>query len=324
MRDSSRWPIPDWAMDMLACPTCKGNLSTNIERFLCPKCGQVGIWKDGILRFSINEADPSISWYTAKNGTQFQERAKLPFTMSSLDTLVYHSYLERIKPANTDSVIVDVGAGDGRNTEPWLRWGYKHIVAIDPVLSSLKRFQSLMYGSHPEWIAQCLLIQGEARHIPIASQKADLVFAIESLYYLSENYELGLAECGRVIKNGGLFLTSERAWEGALLSQLLYGGVQNMIMLHHDRYMLEGLLDNRVRLRTFTEDELLSIIKDAGLVSVEIKGISVLSVVLGYLRGQGKISIEDEKYIPEVINLLQDLMDKNTTRRTHIVLARKE
>jgi hypothetical protein len=51
--------------------------------------------------------------------------------MTALDTHVYHGYLAELRPNDSDALIVDVG-GDGRNTIPWLNWGFRRVVVIDP------------------------------------------------------------------------------------------------------------------------------------------------------------------------------------------------
>jgi hypothetical protein len=107
----------------------------------------------------VPATDPSISWYKEVDGTRFYERMQIPFTMSSLDTPVYWHYLESLKPDSAEKLIVDIGGGDGRNTEPWLAWGYKRVVATDAVFSSLARFHSRLRAEHPEWLERVLLVE---------------------------------------------------------------------------------------------------------------------------------------------------------------------
>lgn len=318
------WPFPVWAASLLACPACKEPAGREDGILHCGKCGEVGRWENGIARFSVRTDDPSINWYAAKGGTQFMERTRVPFTMTSLDTPVYHSHLKELAPEDKGSLIVDVGAGDGRNTAPWLDWGYKRIIAVDPVASSLERFGAWAFDTYPDCAGRVLLVEGDARALPVASQVADVALAIESLYYLNEDYARGLGECTRIMSRRGRLMISERSWEGALLMKLLYGGVREVVRMRDNRYVLDGPAEQLVRSRTFTEEELLSIVRDTGLVVEDLKGLSVLSVVLGYLRGEGRISPNDEQYLPEVIALLKALGATGKALRTHIVVARKE
>jgi SAM-dependent methyltransferase len=241
--------------------------------------------------------------------------------MTSLDTPIYWHYLETLKPDDLDRVIVDVGAGDGRNTEPWLAWGFRHVIAADAIFSSLARFQSRLRDQHPEWLERVLLVECDVRKLPISSAKADLVLAIEVLCYLNEDYELGLSDCKRLLDQSGRIMISERSWEGALLTRLLYGGVQEMLEMRDRRDLLDGDGDNLVRSRTFTEQELVAVVKEAGLRPLEIKGLSLQPLVFGYLRQQGKFSSEDQRHLQNLLGLLKRLGNTGKIRRTHVVVS---
>jgi SAM-dependent methyltransferase len=166
-------------------------------------------------------------------------------------------------------------------------------------------------------------VECDVRQLPIASASAELALAIEVLCYLNEDYESGLAECKRILRQGGRIMISERTWEGALLTRLLYGGVQGMLEMRHTRDMWDGYGNNLVRSRTFTEDELVAVVEEAGLRPLERKGLSLLSLVFGYLRGQGRLSPEDQQYLPDVHELLRNLGEMGKMRRTHIIVAEK-
>lgn len=319
----SQFVLPSWALTILACPRCRGDLSYADGMLSCEECNTIGRWEGGIVRFGVPTVDASIAWYKDMDGTHFHERMQIPFTMSSLDTPVYHSYLERLRPSCSESIIVDAGAGDGRNTEPWLAWGYQRVIATDAIISSLARFQSRVHNEHPEWLERLLLVECDVRQLPIASTSAEIVLAIEVLCYLNEDYESGLAECRRILRQGGRIVISERTWEGALLTRLLYGGVQGMLEMRHARDMWDGYGDNLVRSRTFTEHELVAVVEKAGLRPLERKGLSLLSVVFGYLRGQDKLSPADQQYLPVVHELLRILGEKGKARRTHFIVAEK-
>jgi len=318
------WPLPRWAAGLLVCPSCGGAITVDGEALFCLYCGEVGRWENGIVRLCASGDDPSISWYAGKGGVQFMERTKIPFTMTSLETPVYHSYLRGAAPADKDCLIVDVGAGDGRNSEPWLQWGYKRIIALDPVAASLQRFKARIDATHPAWRERLLLVEADARTMPLVTGCAGFVQAIETLYYLNEDYEKGLAECGRILRRGGTLVLSERTLEGALMTRLLYGGVAEMLHVKRTGYLLDGSTEPLVRSRTFTEEELLVVVRRGGFFPVDCKGLPLLSVVLGYLRGQGKISQEEEKFMPKVVELLESLRDTGKAQRTLLVRAEKQ
>jgi SAM-dependent methyltransferase len=313
--------LPAWATDMLACPSCNSHLHCRTVKLHCTHCGDVGRYEAGIACFDVPRNDASIAWYHAADGTHFHERMQVPYTMSALDTPVYHALMREAAPPHHSSVILDLGAGDGRNTEPLLTEGYERVIAVDAIASSLARLRARLAADHPEWLPHLLLVQCDIRHVPLASASVDLVVAIETLYYLNEEYAAGLAECHRLLRSNGRLLTSERSWEGALLTHLLYGGVGDMCRLRASRDVWDGDPTSRVRSRAFTEPELLAALQEAGFRPLQTKGLSVLALVLGYLRGTGRLSEADAAHLPDVCACLQTLADQGSMRRTHVVLA---
>jgi ubiquinone/menaquinone biosynthesis C-methylase UbiE len=314
--------VAAWARSLLVCPCCKMPLSCNSNQLICSACGPIGKVEDGILRFAVTE-DASIAWYRSRGGSHFFERSHVPYAMSTLDTPVYHQYLASLRSSDTKVAIVDVGAGDGRNTIPWLDWGFERVIAMDAVFSSLRRLRERLTADHPEWLERILLVEGDMRRLPLAANSVETVFAIESLYYLNEDYDLGLAECRRILKQTGRMLIAERSWEGAVLTRLLYSGVEAMLALSESREMWDGSGADAVRSRCFTEEELVAILEKHGLIAVERKGVHLAPLLLGYLRGEGKLTRDDQKLLPQVRLVLQRLGEHGHMRRTHVVVAKK-
>ena len=313
--------LPAWATELLACPRCNRRLHYRAAKLHCPTCGDVGRYDAGIAHFDVPTNDASIAWYQAADGTHFHERIQVPYTMSALDTPVYHALLREAMPAQRLSPVLDLGAGDGRNTEPLLAWGHERVIAVDAIAASLSRLRARLEAEHPDWLPRLLLVQCDIRHVPLISASVDRVVAIESLCYLNEDYAAGLTECRRLLRDDGRLLISERSWEAALLIHLLYGGVTEMCRLRDSRDVWDGDPTNRVRSRAFTEPELLSALHGAGFRPLQSKGPSILALVLGYLRGTGRLSATDEARLPDVRACLQMLADQGSMRRAHVVLA---
>jgi SAM-dependent methyltransferase len=314
---------PRWALSVLACPACKSPVQLGGAEFRCATHGAVGRWDAGIARFDVSDSDAQIAWYRSKGGANFQERIRIPFTMTGLDMPVYHSHLARIAPADKAGVIVDVGSGDGRNTTPWLDRGYQRVIAVDPIPAALERLRAALDASGVDSGERLLLVQSDARALPLATGAGACVFAIEALCYLNEDYSVGMRECARIVAPGARLLVSERSWEGGLLSSLLYDGVPAMVEAARSSYLLEGAGANCVRSRVFNRDELLAEIAKAGLIVDAEMGISLLSVAMGFLRGKGAIAESDASYGAEVEALLQQLGELGQARRAHVVVAQK-
>lgn len=296
--------LPDWAQDVLK----KSDSHTA---------------RDGVLSCLISEGDSGIDYYRSIGGSHMHERAAVHYAMSSLDKPVYREHLNGMRPPDLDALIVDVGGGDGRNAMPWLEWGYRRVVVVDPIFSALQRLRSRVAEQHPEWLGNLLLIEADARNLPLDAKCASRVQAIESLYYLNESYEDGLRECVRVLSDDGELLVSDRDYEGGLITSLLYGSLENCLAQAPTRDVWDGVVGRRVRSRCFTGAELEAVLVRNGLQVLSHRGMPVLSLILSYLRSSEKLSPDDETRIDEVHRLLCELAEHGSMRRCHVVVASK-
>jgi ubiquinone/menaquinone biosynthesis C-methylase UbiE len=282
----------------------------------------VGAVSDGIARFAPAIDDHSIDYYKAIGGAQFYERSKTAFAMTALDTGVYHGYLAELKPTSLDALIVDVGGGDGRNAMPWLQWGFLRVAVVDAVVDGLSRLRARIAAERPEWLDRLLLVQADARNLPLATGIAERMIAIEALQYLNEDYAVGLRECGRVLARRGRLLVADRDYEASLLVRLLYsGGVDGLLAQAGGSNAWDGGPERLVRSRAFTADEHRRQIEAQGLRVESQHGVPILSTVLGYLRSIGKLTASDEARLPDIRQLLARLASDGRLRRTHVTLA---
>jgi ubiquinone/menaquinone biosynthesis C-methylase UbiE len=314
--------IASWAWEFLASPgggplRCEGTTFWAADR-------PIGAIDNGILHFQMVSEDPSMEYYRTIGGAHFHERSAVPFAMTSLDTPVYHDYLREFAPNNHDSLVVDVGGGDGRNAVPWLQDGFKRVVVIDATAAALSRFRARILAENPEWLERLVLIECDARALPLADDTADRVLAIESLYYLNEEYEQGLAECYRVMRPQARLLLADRTYEGALLTRLLYyGGVDGMLETAERREMWDGENQNRVRTRCFSREELHAVLTARGFEIIEWGGISAFSLLLSFLSKLDRLGPHAEAQLAAVHQLLISLGRTGCCRRCHVVIAAK-
>jgi SAM-dependent methyltransferase len=319
------WVEPLWAKEVLAAPGGAAGATTAGGRILSPGGEAIGAVDAGVLRFGVRPDDPSIRFYQKAGGANFHERSKVAYAMTTLDTPVYAEYLKIIRPDIENALVADIGGGDGRNAMPWLAETTARVVVVDPIIDGLVRFRQRLEQEHPEWLDRVLLIEGDARKLPLRGAAFDAVQSVEALYYLNEDYEIGLSQCHRLMKDRAKLLISERDHEGALLLQLLYfDGVAGMLKQSKSRDVWDGSPGNMVRSRSFTREELIEVAERCGLHVLEQLGISSMSLVLSYLRGVGKVGgPEDERLVPEVHALLQELGRHGRMMRSHILVCRK-
>src|SRR5262249_47760756 len=211
--------------------------------------------------------------------------------------------------------------GEGENPLPFVDWGCRRVMAVDPIAASLHRLREQAYRRDPDVDARLLLVRADARGLPLLSGTASLVLAIEALCCLNDDHELGLAECARILAPNARLLLSDRAWEGGLFTGLLYGGIPEFLRVGESRSLRDGPAGSPVQTRLFTEEDLVRAVRSAGLRVVETHGLSVMSVVLGYLRGQGRITESESESLPMVLDLLRKLGRTGAARRAHVIVA---
>jgi ubiquinone/menaquinone biosynthesis C-methylase UbiE len=312
--------IPVWAWEVLASP---GGGPLRCEYGILWAADQpIGRIDQGILRFNMPSGDPSTEYYRTIGGAHFHERSAVPYAMTALDTPVYRDYLREFAPDDHDMLVVDVGGGDGRNALPWLQWGFKRVVVVDSTAAALSRFRTRVLAENREWMERLALIECDSRTLPLADQVADRVLAIESLYYLNEDYEKGLAQCHRVMRPQGRLLLADRSYEGALLTRLLYyGGVGAMLETARSGEMWDGEDETRVRTRCFSRRELIALISAQGFQIVEIAGISTFSLLLSFLSKSDRLGPESDAQLAAVHQLLISLAHTGCCSRCHVVIA---
>jgi SAM-dependent methyltransferase len=314
--------IPCWVLSILTSPGGRSRLKLNGNKLTDLKGRHVAYIDKGVIHFTSQVDDASVAYYRSIGGAHFHERAAAPYSMSALDTPVYHAYLRQIAPKNRSAVIVDVGAGDGRNSLPWLQWGYKRLVVIDGVAAALYRFRDLVAAWNEAWLNNIVLIECNVRSLPLASACADRVVAIEALYYLNDEYGTGLRECRRIMRPSARLLVSERDHEGALLTRLLYyGGLEAFVEMGQSRQMWDGEAGNLVRTRCFTQPELLALLRRQGLRALEAHGVSLFSLILSFFSKSDGFSANQAALRESVCELLETLGRNGTARRCHVVIA---
>jgi ubiquinone/menaquinone biosynthesis C-methylase UbiE len=316
--------LPRWAYEILMSPQTQSPLSEQQGQLIALDGDVAGTVVEGIACFPIPKPDRSIEFYRDVGGARFHERASVPYSMSALDTEVYHGYLAELRCDNRDALIVDVGGGDGRNAVPWLRWGFRRVVVVDPVRAALARLRTRLAADHPDWLDRVLLIEADARHLPVRERCAERVQAIEALAYLNEDYSSGLSECIRLLTDGARLLVADRDYEGGLLTRLFYGGgIRGMLDQATSRDIWDGNETRIVRSRSFTAEEFATMMRDQGLRILTHVGVSALSLVLGYERAGGRFLSDDEAHLGEVRTLLGQLGRAGSMRRSHVIIAER-
>ena len=282
--------------------------------------------EDGIIVCPVHPS-PAIDLYEAMGGARLRELQLERFTQAYWEAPIYREAVRSlvveagVEPG--ESVAVDLGSGDGRFTELLLDMGFRHVVAVDAILASLRRLQRM--AVERGYVDRVTIIRSDIAEAPLAPGSADLVLAIESLYYLNERYEQGLARAVEALKPGGALVESEPDREGMAVKSLAYEDPANYLAA-----VLEGVFVERYseglesRFRVFTLEELRSIHRRHGLVPVSSRCIPLAPMLLRIAEKRGLIDRGRlERMEPLIRRSLEELARGCSCRRVNILLSKK-
>jgi len=182
----------------LICLTCRsGNQIWNKDFIECGSCGKKIKIRDAIPRY-VDGA------YHSNFGLQWNK-----FSTVQLDSFNGSDESEKrllnqskLRPDDfTGKTILEVGAGNGRFTEIFLKYGAK-VVAVD-YSSAIDANQR----NHIKYIkeGQLLLIQGDLFNLPLAEKSFDIVFCYGVIQHTGNN-QRAISELSKFPKNKGRLL----------------------------------------------------------------------------------------------------------------------
>ena len=116
-------------------------------------------------------------------------------------------------------------------------------------------------------------------------------------------------------------MISDRDFEGGLVLRLLYQGVGAMLDAAETRSLWDGHGESLVRSKIFTESELVDVCRAKGLEVLSVAGISLLSLLLGYMNGRGLVSSYDVEQLPDITRVLAAVGRGGRLRRCHVIIA---
>jgi len=198
-------------------------------------------WQKQILKKNYKFGDELVSNENIQNTLSLEFHKKMPkgaalrefqykhLHLSYWETKYYKDIIRRfLKDVSPETSIVgDFGCGDGRFTEFLLDLGFKKIVATD---IDQKPLQSLYLHLEKRGdLDKVLLINTAVEDLPIKKGAIDIALAIGVFYYLNEQFEQGLKEVSRVLKNKGILINSEPDLDGALFKSLIFEDVDDLL-----------------------------------------------------------------------------------------------
>ncbi|MDY6892966.1 MAG: class I SAM-dependent methyltransferase [Chloroflexota bacterium] len=219
--------------------------------------------------------------------------------------------------AQSDSVALDVGCGDGRFTDSLIKCGVGRVVASDCNLHSLESLA--LHASKNGYSDKLLLIQSDAEKVPLHKNSLDIVLSIGVLYYLNERFESGLSSILSLLKEGGHFIASEPDLEGCSLKALIFEGIEDFVLTLKGKMFTETVNGVPFKFRTFDRDEIKHIYNEHGLDILSSHGLSIFPSLLAIGKSRSMFNEDDLAANEENLRLLLDHYDQNGSVYKHII-----
>jgi ubiquinone/menaquinone biosynthesis C-methylase UbiE len=187
--------------------------------------------------------------------------------------------IDFIDSTSKDSVIVDVGSGNGRHLIPSAKQ-CKHAIGIDISREMLKVIQEKI---NDEKISNTILIHSTAENIPIKDNSVDAVLYIATLHSIPgrENRIKSLKEIKRILKDDGKLIVSVWSkYQDKFRKDFLKKSLTDKKKTDFgDKYIYwtQDKLDVKRFYHLYSKKELVEDLEKAGFKILSVKGMKIRS-----------------------------------------------
>ncbi len=259
---------------------------------------------------AISEANDRIG------GVRINERKTEVFSSTYFQHRQYDRYIDVLLRDGNFQTALDVGCGDGRGLDWFLRYDVERSIGLDISLPALHRYAEK--GLHPS----VSLVHAGILDLDYRAEAFDLILAIESLYYLDTRYEEGLSRLAKALKPGGMLLCSLPDPEACLLYSALTNGFENLHHLAANGQSYEYLDGAPHLIRSYTPAQNDALLEKHGLRPVARYGLSALPLLLLHLYYQNQP--DNEAHRQDLIETLEALSSRDTSfNRLYLTAYRK-
>jgi ubiquinone/menaquinone biosynthesis C-methylase UbiE/ribosomal protein L37AE/L43A len=284
---------------ILACPKCNKQLVKEQNVYSCTCCNYTikqvnGVW--------ISPTTKKYHILQNFEGTKLRERTMVDFSTSKFENIIYKKILKKkIKSLPPQSVIIEIGAGDGRFTKDFLK---DHLViSTDINHNALQRLKKHCGRNNNHMILCCSF-----EDMPIKKETVDCIIAIEVLHYANEAYEIILKNILNFLKWNGVFIESLPLKEAALLYSILNKDYLSAQNITKNKKKLETIGADMIPTRVFTTEEILSIYESYNLSLIKQYVTPEFISIMAMIYQQ---STDNRKNL--IINLASNLINDSTT-----------
>ena len=209
---------------------------------------------------------------------------------------------------DSDSIVCDLGAGDGRFSI-WLLENYPgRVIAVDvvrPALENLaKEAKALGFED------RLILLHCSFESLPLRTNSVNVVLAINSLYYLGSAVTKALEEADRVMNAESCMISTRHCKEAMLLRALIFNGVREFIEATESDSIRESNVEGDPRFPISTQEEESELYSKMGLQRVAESGVSVFDQMVSLLA---RTKDEEGAAVREEIDRLGESLEKLRT-----------
>lgn len=258
------------------------------------------MWKS-IFLDKLSEYDFLSGVYVSRDRSQgdsgfweksiFAQRASVPYTTTWCEQSLGQDILKKALESSEvglDSIVMDVGCGDGRYVRYLLDHGYKRIVALNYELEPLV---SLRQGLSEDESERVLLICADVMSHPLGYETADFILAW-ALFSSVPDFKAALDICIDILKPERYIFNAEPVLEHALVYSLVMGDHEEFLRCLNTktRPIMWSAKDSRYRV--FSMVELEDLMLNSRVEIVDRDGINVIPSLLfgGVLANSDSLS----------------------------------
>ena len=236
------------------------------------------------------DIDNSIVW----QDSAFLERAAVPFSTTSLETLQLKSIIDQTLEnagVDSDSRLLDVGCSDGRITKHLLTSGYNRVTSCDIEFPPVYRFRQKLNEEEAE---RTLLLVDDVNSVPFPKDHFDAIIAW-GIVSQTPDPKATFANLLSLLSDRGILLFAEPLLEQALIYALVRSDPEEFLRTLHTGTRPSSWDQRDVRYRVWPMRHYRRFLEGF---SVEIRdqgGVSMLpSLTIGGLFQEVALSEQDK------------------------------
>jgi len=281
-------------------------------------------FNDNILECTINNSDSKEFHEKHTKGAFLRKFKEVKYHQVNWESPYYFKLFDKYLSGIDLSriTILDFGCGDGRFTEYLLKKGATRIISVDFDYKLLVELSS--YIESTDNSDKVFLIHSDLANLPIKGESADVLLTIGVLYYYNELYESCLGQLKALLKQDGIFITSDPNLEGFILSALIFENLNDALDTFEQRRFNEVKGNNNLTFRAFTQNELKDIYNRSGFEIMDKQGITLFHKIVRILQLRGQISEADLEKNEERIKTLFDFLGEEGSLFKHLVWKLKK